>query len=286
MTITDWLPALTPTFLFGVAVWLSKNWIITRLKSSVQHEFDKKIETVRSDLRISEESFKAVIRQREADIAALKSSAISSIASTQLELYKRRMLATEQLWSAVSTLAGAKAAVQYIAMMKMDALAERVGNDPRLRESIEMMASSTGDVEKYSVPDATKVEPFVSEVAWSLYQAYQSILTISLSQLHLLAKGVDPREMLNHAGVAQLAKVALPSWAAYIDQHGAAGYPALVDELQKALLAELRKMLAGTDADAASVERAHAIQAQVTKINDESAEAATNIRLKAGEMQR
>ncbi|MGF6785798.1 hypothetical protein [Paraburkholderia sp. 35.1] len=283
MQITDLLPGLMPTALFAAALWLGRNLIITRLKSAVQHEFDQKIEAVRSEQRISEESFKAVIRQREADIASLKSSAISGIASTQLELYKRRVSATEQIWSAVSTLSGAKGAVQYIAIMKMDALAEQVGHDNRLRSAVEIMAKMVGDVEKYAVPDAAKAEPFVSEVVWSLYQAYQAILTISLSQLHMLAKGVDPRELLNHAGVAQLAKLALPSRADHIDQHGAAGYPALVDELQKALLVELRKMLTGVDADASSVERAHAIQAQVTKIKDESAQATVNIKLKAAE---
>lgn len=134
MQITDFLPGLTTTALFAAALWLGRNLVITRLKSAVQHEFDQKIEAVRSEQRISEEAFKAVIRQREADIASLKSSAISGIASSQLELYKRRVLATEQLWSAVATLGGAKSAVQYIALFRMDAIAGRVESDGKLRE--------------------------------------------------------------------------------------------------------------------------------------------------------
>ncbi|WP_343548981.1 hypothetical protein [Ralstonia sp.] len=281
MQITDILLGLTPTVLFAAALWLGRSLIITRLKSAVQHEFDQKIEAVRSEQRISEESFKAVIRQREADIASLKSSAIAGIASTQLELYKRRLAATEQLWSAVSTLAGAKAAVQYIAIFRMDAIASHVESDKKLRELFEFLLTPIGGLEKYAVPDATKAQPFVSELAWSLFYAYQSILMLSVSQLHLLKNGIDPRQALSDDAVGKIAKIALPHWAQYIDQHGLASYPTLVEELQKALLAELRRMLTGAEADAQSVARAHAIQQQVTKINEESEAAAVNIKLKA-----
>jgi len=33
--------------LVGVLVWLSKEWISARLRSSIQHEYDQKLETFR-----------------------------------------------------------------------------------------------------------------------------------------------------------------------------------------------------------------------------------------------
>jgi len=59
MELVSLLPALTTTALFAGALWLGREMISTRLTRSVQQEFDKKIESVRADLRASEERFKA-----------------------------------------------------------------------------------------------------------------------------------------------------------------------------------------------------------------------------------
>jgi len=53
MELIPWFPALTTTGLLAAALWLGREMISTRLTKSVQHDFDKKIEAVKADLRAS-----------------------------------------------------------------------------------------------------------------------------------------------------------------------------------------------------------------------------------------
>jgi hypothetical protein len=68
----DWFPAITTTGILAAALWLSRNVIITRLKASVQHEFDTKLAGIQSDLRKSEEGLRAELRAKERQIEALQ----------------------------------------------------------------------------------------------------------------------------------------------------------------------------------------------------------------------
>lgn len=98
MSLIDWIPAISTTALLSVVLWLLRSVISTRLRASVQHEFDQKLETMRATLRSSEEAFKADLRGKEAQIAALRSGAMSALASRQAALDKRRIEAVDQLW--------------------------------------------------------------------------------------------------------------------------------------------------------------------------------------------
>ncbi len=40
MTFLDWVPAISTTSLFAAGLWLLRSLIITRLRASVQHEFN------------------------------------------------------------------------------------------------------------------------------------------------------------------------------------------------------------------------------------------------------
>jgi hypothetical protein len=97
MSVFDWIPALSTTSLFAAVLWLLRSVISTRLRASVQHEFNEKVETLKTDLRKSEESFKADLRSKEAQIEALRSGALSGLTSRQAALDARRIQAVDQL---------------------------------------------------------------------------------------------------------------------------------------------------------------------------------------------
>ena len=92
-------PAVTTTGVLAWTLWLARELISTRLTKSVQLEFDKQIESVKADLRASNERFKAQLRDKEAEIATLRSGALSALASRHTALEKRRHEAVDQLWS-------------------------------------------------------------------------------------------------------------------------------------------------------------------------------------------
>ena len=125
MALTDWLPSLSTTAIFAFALWLARKLIATRLAKSVQHEFDTKLELIRTELREKEERLKADLRSKEAEIAALRDGAMTAMASRQMALDRRRLEAVDQLWSEIIALGPAKALSSYMAFVKFDVAAEK-----------------------------------------------------------------------------------------------------------------------------------------------------------------
>lgn len=103
-----WISSLTTTALFAAALWLGRNVISTRLTKSVEYEFNNKLESVRSQMRESEERLKAELRAKETEIAALRSGALTAMSSRQIALDKRRLEAVDQLWASVTALGPAR----------------------------------------------------------------------------------------------------------------------------------------------------------------------------------
>src|SRR5712691_9429318 len=89
--LLDWFPAVTTSGLLAMALWLGRNLILTRLTKSVEYEFSKKIEAVRTQFREGEERLKADLRAKEVEIAALRSGAMTALASRQIAVDKRRL---------------------------------------------------------------------------------------------------------------------------------------------------------------------------------------------------
>jgi F0F1-type ATP synthase membrane subunit b/b' len=66
-----------------VAAYFGRQWLVERIRRAVQHQFDERIEELRSDLRKSEEQFKADLQGKESEIATLRSTLLSGRASRQ-----------------------------------------------------------------------------------------------------------------------------------------------------------------------------------------------------------
>jgi hypothetical protein len=114
MNVADWIPAISTTSLLAAVLWLLRSVISTRLRASVQHEFYQKVEALKTDLRKSEESFKADLRSKESQIEALRSGALSGLASRKAAIDARRIQAVDQLWAALQALGPAKSVSEIL----------------------------------------------------------------------------------------------------------------------------------------------------------------------------
>ena len=254
MDMNTWIPAITTSSALAFALWLLRNVIATRLAKAVQHEFDTKLEAVRAEFRQKEELLKADLRSKEADITALRTGAMSAMASRQIALHNRRLEAVDQLWSAVTALGPAKAISSIMAIVKFDAAAEEAEKNPKMRQVFEMM--STGfDANKIDLSGAEKARPFVSPMAWALFAAYRAIAMQAVVKLQILKAGV-PKNLLETTAITKLVKAALPHQEQYIDKFGDSAYHYLLDELEERLLNAIRDMLAGVEADKATIQQA------------------------------
>jgi hypothetical protein len=267
--LIDWVVStLSATALIAVLAWLSRSVIETRLRASVQHEFNQKLETLRADLRKSEEAFKADLRAKENQIEALRSGALSGLISRQAVLDKRRMEAIEQLWDAIEKLAPLKMQASMMASVKYEEAVKYSGKDPKVRSFFETIGN-TCPPEKLQKTDAHKSRPFVSELAWALFSAYQAILLDGLFKIQILKNGLSSA-FLKPDHVTTLTKAALPGYSDYIDKYGEAGCYHLLDILEAELLKELRRIMTGEESDKASLEQANKIMQAVVTIQEQS----------------
>lgn len=250
----DWcLASVSSASLVSLVILLLRNVITTRLTASVQHEFNDKIEVIKSQLRTTEESFKAELRKKESQIETLTNGALSAMASRQITLDKRRIEAIEQLWCSVNKLAPARNVASTMAFINFDAALKETAKSQKARSTFEVMIPI--DLNSIEFGSGWVARPFVSTLAWALYSAYIAILGISVGKMKQLQIGVEG-DFFDNKGVCELVRTALPHHEAYITKFGAAALPQLLAELESCLLLEFNRMLIGTDSDVASVEKA------------------------------
>lgn len=264
MNLIDWFPSITTTLLLGFVLWLSRKLIETRLTKSVEHEFNAKLEALRAELREKEELLKADLRSKETEIAALRSGAMTAMASRQMVLDRRRLEAVDQLWSAITALAPAKLLASVMAMVDFSGAVEEATKNPKVREAFESLSAGIKfDPNKIDLSGSTKARPFVSPMAWALFSAYLAIGMQTFFKLQAIKSGSGKDFDMDVA--AKLLKTLLPHQTEYINKHSDADYHYLLDELEGRLLAELQKMLEGVEADKASVEQA----AEILRLSSE-----------------
>jgi hypothetical protein len=262
MTILDWLPAISTSTLTVIVLWLCRGLIEIRLKNSVQHEFDKKIQTLQ-----------ATIRAGEAQLEALRSGALTGLVSRQAVVDKRRLEAVDQLWAGVLALSPAKVAVMNISILNFEEASKAAVRDPKAAAIFGAMGGSI-EAEKIYSPKPAKARPYISPLAWARFEAYRAMLGFSVSQITMLKLRIEnPQELLNFQGIVDLVGVALPHRAEYLGREGPRGLVHLVDELEQAILQELKSVLVGVDDDVQAIQRAAAIVSVVERVNQNMAEA-------------
>jgi len=243
-----------------MAIWLARNLILTRLKESVAHEFDAKLEGIRAQLRESEEHLKSELRAKETEIEALRSGALTAMVTRQVSVEKRRLEAVDQLWSAATALAAGKSLLTTISIVDFDAALKRAEKEPRLREVFSAMGG-TFDIQKLDLTGAAKARPFVSPMAWATYSALVAMIFSAAMRWQMLKTGTRVN-LVGDETISKLIKTVLPNAAEWIDKHGPKAYAYIVDQVELKLIEELQQMMAGVEADRASVERAADIVSQ------------------------
>lgn len=242
----EWIAAISTTALFAAALWLLRNFIITRLTNSVRHEYDTKLENLKADLMA-----------KASQIDALRSGVLSGVTTRQAAIFQRRLAAIEQLWDAVVALVPAKAVSAWMAVVKFEAAAKEAARNPRVREMFSMLGSI--DLDKLPTNQALKTRPFVSPLAWAYYSAYQAIIAHAVARLIMLRNGIDMGEVMDTKSITELVKVALPHQVQYIEKYGPSAFHHLLEELENNLLAAFHLMLKSDESDQDALEKSAAI---------------------------
>lgn len=269
----EFLYALLPTALFAIGILIFRKSLITFIEKGVAHKFEERLEKIRSELRRSEDEFRALLSAKQSEISALRDGALSGRANHQAMVDKRRLEAVERIWSQLVALAPFKALTATMAVMRFEAIAKETPRNEKLRGLFTTLLQGTTNAE--TLLGRGKLEqPFLSPVAWAYFSAYQHAVFFTYAQAKILETGMeDAPKFLNTQGILDLLKEVFPERASAIQQHGVALFPGFLDELEAKILDELRKTLSGEESDQTSVDRAARIIGRVRKVDEQTAKA-------------
>jgi len=250
MTLIDWLPAATSTGLLTAALWLARRLIAERLTAGVKHEYEVKLEQVRSEIRASEERANAQ-----------RTTVLASLTESQSALTARRLDAIDSLWSsAMGYRTASPAASAWFGVFRIENLAKH-SSDPKVQELAHFVEKfSLLGAEKDKVPAVGTARLYVSASAWLTYNAYTSVISLALVQIQAVKAGLDPLKFTKSAESLELVKAALPAHAKLVEEFGLAALAGLLPDLEEQLLTELKASAAGRESDPESVERASRVE--------------------------
>ena len=269
-----WFPSLTTAGMLSAVAWLAREWIGARLTKTIQHEFDRKLEKLRSDLRESEEKLKARIREKEGEIAALRSGALSALASRHAALDKRRLEAIDQIWSAFNALAPARSLATSMGFIKFESAAEIAERDPKARQFFEMLGGGF-DMSKLDLSDADKARPYLTPMVWAVFSTIRAVAMHSAMRWMVLKGGLGKQDYGDSDAIRALVVKVLPHYEDYLKEHGPSVYYYVLQALEERLLEVLRTMMSGVETDRASLEQAAEIVRAANELQRSTLEAAS-----------
>jgi hypothetical protein len=237
--------------------FLARNWFLTRLKGSIAHEYDKKIEKVKSDLRLETEGALEKLRQQYAENAASRSTALSGFLTSHAAAYTRRLDALQTLWESVIELRAAVPAIIYV----VDMLGYRKNTFGRAAHNLLQNTKMVEAVKPFSdiTTRVIKLRPLVGHRLFSLFYALHVACARATSEtLHSYQnKNGDIRFWHEDKEVKKMLTAALS--AEELQQFN--GLPSeqlrwFRDILEKKIIAEIEHIFSGEESGAVAAEYA------------------------------
>jgi hypothetical protein len=269
------VPAATSLVASGVLTLVLKEWISTRIKSSIQHEYDQKLETHKTQLKTEQELAILSIKTALAREAAFHAAAHASFVEGQKAAMERKLSAVDRLWSCVVQFRSDLPAGLHV----LDVMTADEYKGTKDHPTFQKLA---GDLSKESLvhlttltPDIEKVRPFIGEYIWAVFWCYQAILARILVLLQTGRTDAEKLEWYKDTGTRNLIKeVLMPAELAEFDSTTFGKRSWLQRRLESKLLGATHRIISGESFGAESLEQASLIQLRIDELNELSTAAA------------
>lgn len=208
-----------------------RTWITSFVDQRMKTRFESELENLRSDLR-----------QKEGKISSIQSYILSGRANRRSNLEAKRLEALENVWLSVLEYDKFTMAAKSMSVLKIDAVAARAENEPKLREMLTMMSGVKGDDWASHMPNNSveKYRIFVSEGTWNVFSVYRHLMVYFFMRLQVLASGLrDVNEIWDETSLAGSLKKVMPHVSEYIDKYGVIGAAHLVAPLRELTLSKI-----------------------------------------------
>ena len=189
----------------GTVVWLARNWISERLKSSIKYEYDLKLSAVNNELRTQADAQAAHLKASIEKEAEKIRFATSSIGESQKAAITKKLEGIDTLWSGVlKARENVPAVMGFIDILTVDEYLT-MGDYPHFKQMVgELSPEKLIQMFKDNVGLLERVRPYVGEYLWAIFSTYQALITRIVLLIQMGEK--DPKKLNWHqdGGIRQL----------------------------------------------------------------------------------
>lgn len=182
------------TALLAALAWIFRSWISERLRASIRHEYDDRLEKLKAELKAQGDahltSFKSEL-DRQAEKLRIASTSFSEV---QKATIAKKIEAVDTLW--LGLIRSRAAFPGDVAMTEIFTDEEMKGfyTNPQMHKySGGMAAISEHDYFQTGLDEVQRMRPHLGEYIWVLYVTYRSILGRSI---YLLKQGQSDPEKI------------------------------------------------------------------------------------------
>lgn len=255
--------------LSAILIWLSREWISARLKTSIQHEYDEKLERYKAQLKAESEVALLQLRTTIEREAALHAAARASFAAGQKAAMERKLNAIDRLWYQILTLRHSLPPI--FDMMTVDEYRKAKHRPELLALAGELSPERIAGLVGSKNDPIEKVRPYVGEWMWALFYCYQAIMIRRLFLFHLEGDDATKIEWYKDQGIRQLITVALTSDEIKTFDQTLFGKGARLQErMESKILATAKRVISGEEFGADSLEQAQLLYRRATELQAKS----------------
>ena len=270
MTIQDLILSIIASatasgLLAGILIWLSREWISTRLKTTIQHEYDQKLEIHKANLKAQSDLALLKLKTGLEKEATLHAAAHASFAEGQKAAIERKLIAVDELWSQILNLRNnLPPIIGFIDVMTVDEY--KSAKDHKTFQaltdelSLEKIISLVNE-------KIERVRPYVGEYLWAVFFSYQAIMLRILYLMHLGREDAEKIEWHKDSGTRQLMKAVLTAdEITEFDKMKFSKVSWLQRRLEVKVLTAIQKIISREKFGAESLEQAKNIQQRAANL--------------------
>lgn len=224
--------SLSAASILALLGWMLRNWISSKIKTSIEYKYDKKIAELNSELSKTRESLN-LVSERATNVLSQSTSLI----------VKKRIEAAEAVWNDKLLFDKYSLALAMFGLIKWENWEENSCN-----EGFQYFVDKIGKFDAITELDlkANKFRIYLTDYVWAYYLAYSTLITTAVMVLELAKiKGNDPFKYLKIDSVYDTMKTALPEYGEFIDEYQLASLAHLQTPLSQKLLSSLQNYIDG-----------------------------------------
>lgn len=235
--------------LVGIVLFLSKSWITERLKNSIKHEYDQKLEVHKAQLKSEQEVAMLELRSLVEKESIVQQAGHSSLHQVQKAAIEKKLVSIEKLWDGIVKARNEiPPIIGMLDILTIDEYPTIASNKELAKLAEPFTPEKLGEISMKFGENVESVRPYVGEYLWSIFYAYRAVTirTLLLMKLGL----IDPRKLNWHEdeGIKSLiSSVLSKKQIEYFDSQDFGKFKLLQDHFETLMLTAMNKIISGEE---------------------------------------